>query len=184
MVRIWIQMDTPKCISFHRPRLLVRCSIFSRLFGIHQLSLPNGCRDYAECINPLKQTKVCARNLPLATSAAVGKSFCTLVSGGETPLLTLPHTGFPDPSFLTLAAAGVEAAARCWGWMTFPAWGSCGAAGNAVAFGPFTLATGEGEDAAEWFTDDGRDQPGPVVVESCGVAVSLVVTKRECDADG
>lgn len=132
----------------------------------------------------MKQTKVCARNLPLATSAAVGKSLCTLVSGGETPLLTLPHTGFPDPSFLAFPAAGVEAAARCWGWMTFPAWGSCGAAGNAVAFGPFTLATGEGEDAAEWFTDDGRDQPGPVVVESCGVAVSLVVTKRECDADG
>lgn len=32
--------------------------------------------------------------------------------------------------------------------------------------------------------DDGRDQPGPVVDEAWGVAVSLVVTRREWENEG
>jgi len=44
--------------------------------------------------------------------------------------------------------------------------------------GPFALdAGGDGETGG--FTDEGRDQPGPVVVDGWGVAVSLVVTRRE-----
>lgn len=58
--------------------------------------------------------------------------------------------------------------------MTFPTCGSCGAAGADAALGPVGL-TGEGDGAAE----EGRDQPGPVVVERRGVAVSLVVIRRE-----
>jgi hypothetical protein len=32
--------------------------------------------------------------------------------------------------------------------------------------------------------DGGRDQPGPVVVDKTGAAVSLVVTSRECELIG
>ena len=67
-----------------------------------------------------KSTQILEFDAPLATSAAVGKSFCTRVSGGDTPLLTLPHTGFPDPSFFKPPPPEI-AAARCCGWITFPA---------------------------------------------------------------
>lgn len=64
--------------------------------------------------------------------------------------------------------------------MTFPTWGSCGAAGTGALFGPFTFgAASVGEGVTEGLTDEGRDQPGPVVVEGWAVAVSLVVTSRE-----
>jgi hypothetical protein len=44
------------------------------------------------------------------------------------------------------------------------------------------LGVDEGEGATDGVAEDGRDQPGPVV-DAWGVAVSFVVTKRECDAE-
>jgi hypothetical protein len=50
--------------------------------------------------------------------------------------------------------------------------------GAEVTLGPFALGAG-GDGETEGLAEEGRDQPGPVVVEGWGVAVSLVVTKRE-----
>lgn len=75
-------------------------------------------------------------------------------------------------------------AARGCGCMTFPA---CGREGGPDAF-PCVLADscegapfGVDEVGA---ADEGRDQPGPVVVEGWEVAVNFAVTRREEWADG
>jgi hypothetical protein len=74
--------------------------------------------------------------------------------------------------------------------MTLPATGSCGAAGTGT--GAEVAADGGGcggdaldeVDGVEGVADDGRDQPGPVVVDNAGAAVSLVVTSREWELVG
>lgn len=74
--------------------------------------------------------------------------------------------------------------------MTLPTTGSCGAAGTET--GAETPADGEGcggdaldeVEGVEGVADDGRDQPGPVVVDNTGAAVSLVVTSREWELVG
>lgn len=90
------------------------------------------------------------------------------MSGGETPLLTLPHTGFPELSLLSPLPPAIADDPARWGCMTFPACGSCGAAGAGAAvvdvFG-FAFA-GEGDGVADGLTEEGLDQPGPVVVEA------------------
>jgi len=79
----------------------------------------------------------------------------------------------------------VDTMARGCGWMTLPTTGSWGAAGTET--GAETVADGgccdgdalDEEDGVEGVADDGRDQPGPVVVDNTGAAVSLAVTSRE-----
>jgi hypothetical protein len=99
--------------------------------------------------------------------------------------LTFLQTGFdepvPGPSFCTPPRDEAVAAERSCGWMTLPAWGSCGADGAEVAaegaggitFGP------EGEVATGGVTDEGRDHPGPVVEDDFKLVVNFVVTRRE-----
>lgn len=69
--------------------------------------------------------------------------------------------------------------------MTFPPGGGKGimpeaAAGLDVGL---PLPEGSGVGVVEGTAEDGRDQPGPVVVLGCGVAVSFAVTRRGCDVD-
>lgn len=62
--------------------------------------------------------------------------------------------------------------------MTFPIGGGCGVAGEAGRGEAFRFAA-EGVGAPVETEEDGRDHPGPVVVDDVAVAVSLAVTKRE-----
>jgi hypothetical protein len=73
--------------------------------------------------------------------------------------------------------------------MTLPATGSCGAAGTETGAGAAACGRGcgggpldevDGVEETGGVADGGRDQPGPVVVDKTGAAVSLVVTSREC----
>jgi hypothetical protein len=74
--------------------------------------------------------------------------------------------------------------------MTLPATGSCGAAGTGTDAEVAVGRRGCGGDVlddvdgVEGVAEDGRDQPGPVVVDNAGAAVSLVVTSRECELVG
>lgn len=74
--------------------------------------------------------------------------------------------------------------------MTLPATGSCGAAGTGTDVEAAADGGGCGGDAldevdgVEGVADDGRDQPGPVVVNDAGAAVSLAVTSREWEPVG
>lgn len=77
--------------------------------------------------------------VPWATSAAVGKSGCTMLSGLGGAAFTLPQTGFPAPPGVSVAIPpGVElaAAVRGNGWMTLPACGNEGAAVGGTGDGP------------------------------------------------
>jgi hypothetical protein len=125
--------------------------------------------------------------IPCATSAAVGNSPCALI-----PVLlfkvvaafALPHAGlleFPPTSFCEPFADVVDVTARGWGWITRPAWGSCGAVVDGTMEAPtgeLALGTGDDIDETGGVADGGRDQPEPAE-DDCSDAVNFAVTRRE-----
>lgn len=68
--------------------------------------------------------------------------------------------------------------------MTFPAWGNWGAAGVDVGgWGGGAFDEPDGVVETGGVAEEGRDQPGPVVVDNWAVDVSLAVTSLECEVD-
>jgi hypothetical protein len=119
---------------------------------------------------------------PWATSAAVGKSLCAVLSEGTGSDIAFPQAGFVEVSFLT--GDDDARAFLGWGCMTLPAWGSWGTAGAGAdgrGGGAFDELDGVLETGG--VAELGRDQPGPAV-DNCAVDVSLAETSLEWKAEG
>ncbi len=158
-------MDTTESVCFCSQRFLLCGRCLRCLFLFLKLGGPY-CKAHNVSDYPIL---VLLRGIfkPWATSAAVGKSFCTLPPIRDADAFEWVQAGFPVLSFLPMDPS-VSVDARSCGCMTLPMGTSCGTTlpvtggGTGVGFGFVAI---EGVCAMDELVEDGRDHPGPVVVE-------------------
>ena len=96
----------------------------------------------------------------------MGKSLRAELSEATGRDFAFPQAGFAEVSFLTNGDDDAKAFLG-WGCMTLPAWGNWGAAGAGAGGrggGAFDEVDGVAETGG--VAEEGRDQPGPVVVDN------------------